>query len=132
MKKSIFVGSFVLLLDQFSKFFAPRIGLVVVKNKGIAFGLFPNFAWEVVIFLLLAVFLVDFLKKRRGYLPLTLILAGGLSNLFDRLYFGYIRDFIDLKIWPVFNLADVAICLGVGMILIKEISKVARRPCKKL
>lgn len=125
----------VVFLDQLSKFLAPKLGLAIVKNTGIVFGLFPNFAWGVVIAFVLLGFLLNFFRKSnfqslgsRDFFqfPIYLILGGGVSNLLDRLYFGYIRDFIDLKIWPVFNLADAAICLGVGLLLIQQV-KVDRR-----
>jgi|WetSurMetagenome_2_1015567.scaffolds.fasta_scaffold13025_5 hypothetical protein len=53
------------------------------------------------------------------HLPLSLILAGGISNLIDRLYFGCIIDFIDLQIWPVFNFADIYITIGAIAILME-------------
>ena len=46
-----------------------------------------------------------------------LILAGALGNLIDRLWFGHVIDFIDLRVWPVFNLADSAISVGIGLLL---------------
>jgi signal peptidase II len=52
-----------------------------------------------------------------------LILSGAVSNIIDRLYFGCVIDFIDLKIWPVFNLADSFIVLGVILILLKQFKK---------
>jgi len=55
--------------------------------------------------------------------PLILILSGGISNLFDRLYFGCVIDFINLKFWPVFNLADIYITIGSIIIMLKMISK---------
>lgn len=110
----------VILFDQLSKFLAPKVGLTVVENTGIAFGLFPNFAWGLIVFLLLLGFLLNSFKKSKNQFSVGLIFGGGISNLFDRLYFGHIRDFIDLKFWPVFNLADAAICLGVGLLLFKQ------------
>jgi hypothetical protein len=53
-------------------------------------------------------------------LALLLILSGAVANIIDRLIYGCIIDFIDLKIWPVFNLADVFICAGVIMLIIKH------------
>ncbi len=63
-------------------------------------------------------------KKNSLYkLSLNLILAGALGNLIDRLCFGYVIDFLDLRIWPVFNVADSAITIGailLGWSLLKE------------
>lgn len=48
---------------------------------------------------------------------LGMVAGGTLGNLVDRLRFGYVVDFIDLRWWPVFNLADSAICVGVGFLM---------------
>ena len=53
---------------------------------------------------------------------LTLIVAGALSNLIDRLYFGYVVDFISFFNYSIFNLSDVYIVIGVGLILTRELS----------
>ena len=78
----------------------------------------------------LAIVLIYFnLKKEsRGKGPLfyklslSLILAGALGNLIDRLYLGYVIDFLDFRIWPVFNIADSAITIGVLLLAIEIIS----------
>jgi len=52
-------------------------------------------------------------KNRKSYnIFLSLILAGALGNLVDRVFFGYVIDFLDFRIWPVFNIADSAISIG--------------------
>jgi signal peptidase II len=55
--------------------------------------------------------------------PLILIFSGAISNLIDRLYFGCVIDFINLKVWPIFNLADIFICVGVFFLIIKFYKK---------
>jgi signal peptidase II len=62
---------------------------------------------------------IGFVKFRKSLrdslefcLPLVLILGGGVANLIDRIRLGYVVDFIDPKIWPAFDLADVAIVIG--------------------
>jgi len=68
-------------------------------------------------------FFSDFLKNPKYIIHntsyLILIFSGALSNLIDRLHYGCIVDFIDLKFWPVFNLADAFITIGGIMIIIK-------------
>ena len=49
----------------------------------------------------------------------ALVAAGALGNLYDRIRFGYVIDFIDLGVWPAFNIADSSICLGVFWILLQ-------------
>lgn len=96
--------------------------LTHTRNPGAAFSLFPGHgpALAVVTLLILAVGVV--LHRRLlalGYgPPLALILGGGLGNLLDRLRLGQVVDFLDLRFWPVFNLADVYIVLGAVLIVI--------------
>ncbi len=59
-------------------------------------------------------------------LALSLIFAGGFSNLLDRLIWGCVVDFIDLKIWPAFNLADAAITIGVVVLIFSLIMRKAQ------
>ena len=54
-----------------------------------------------------------------GRWALILILGGALGNWIDRLRFGGVVDFLDFRIWPVFNLADTAISIGVGLFIIQ-------------
>jgi signal peptidase II len=49
----------------------------------------------------------------------SLILGGAIGNLMDRIFLGYVVDFIDLRVWPVFNVADSAITVGAAIILLK-------------
>jgi len=75
--------------------------------------------------LIVAVLLV--IKRRRAareLLPFALILAGGLGNLIDRLRFGHVVDFIHFHVrdsfsWPIFNVADVLIVIGIGLLLLQ-------------
>jgi signal peptidase II len=61
------------------------------------------------------------------YFGLSLVLGGALGNLYDRLRYGYVIDFIDVHWfehhWPFFNVADMAICIGVGLLLISMSAK---------
>ena len=66
----------------------------------------------------------DICHFKTNFITLILILSGAISNLIDRLYFGCVIDFIDLKFWPVFNFADVYITIGVIMLIYKKIYSV--------
>lgn len=95
-----------------------------VQNSGIAFGFFPNTTLAVAAITSIAVLwmLVFFARagSRHPVFPAALgLLAGGsLSNLVDRVRLGYVTDFLDLKYWPAFNLADSFIVIGVGVLLV--------------
>ena len=94
-----------------------------VQNSGIAFGLFPT-ATEMVIALTgiaVAWMLVFFARSggRHPILPVALgfLLGGSISNLADRVRLGHVTDFLDLRYWPAFNLADSFIVAGVGILI---------------
>ena len=55
-------------------------------------------------------------------LGFSLILGGAVGNLIDRIYFGYVIDFIDFRIWPVFNIADISVVIGVAIMIKKVIA----------
>ncbi|MCK4859067.1 MAG: signal peptidase II [Candidatus Omnitrophica bacterium] len=133
----------IIFADQISKFFArsnlnflPQQSIPIIKNffhltlvqnKGTAFGLFKNQSFFFVFISLLAVislFYFLFFKKGDNYprIALCLILGGAVGNLIDRLVFGFVIDFLDFRIWPVFNLADSFICIGAGLMLIQVAS----------
>jgi signal peptidase II len=94
-----------------------------VQNSGIAFGLFASATALVIGLTAIAVawMLVFFARSgaRHPVLPvaLGLIIGGSLSNLLDRVRLGYVTDFLDLRYWPAFNLADSFIVIGVGILL---------------
>jgi signal peptidase II len=95
-----------------------------VQNSGIAFGLFAS-ATSVVIALTgvaVAWMLLFFARSgaRHPVLPvgLGLVIGGSASNLVDRIRLGHVTDFLDLRFWPAFNLADTFIVIGVGILLV--------------
>jgi len=65
-------------------------------------------------------------KDKNLILPIVLIISGGISNIIDRTWRGGVVDFIDLKIWPSFNLADILITFGVALVILNEIKRVCR------
>jgi signal peptidase II len=123
----------VVLIDQFSKFLALRflssqtsvplipqvLDLTLVRNPGVAFGLLSDYApalFAVITISLVLLFLIA--NRSRGTSvadrwALSLILGGAIGNWIDRLRFSAVIDFIDFRVWPVFNLADTAITVGV-------------------
>lgn len=107
--------------------------LVHVRNTGAAFGIGANAASKLVPLLLnvgaIAVFLVVVMYALRSAVTdrllqtgLHLILGGAIGNLLDRFRFGYVVDFLDVYIgrhhWPAFNVADSAICIGIGLLFL--------------
>jgi signal peptidase II len=106
-------------------------------NSGGAFGLLQGFpglflaATVVVIFLLLV--WARRVEERVLAIPLGLVVGGGLGNLADRIwrdFDGRVVDFVDLHFWPVFNLADSAIVIGVLWLVAAAVLADRRRPAK--
>ena len=110
----------------------PMFNLTYVRNYGAAFSFLADHnGWQQYFFVLLAVIislmLVYFLKKnsiaqRLQNSAYALIIGGALANMVDRLYHGFVVDFLDFywRDWhyPVFNVADIAICIGAGLLAI--------------
>lgn len=101
----------------------PILYLTYVQNTGAAFGLFKGYAWML---LLVSVFVCIYLLLELGKrqcssilyeCSLCLILSGAVGNLIDRARFGYVVDFLDFRVWPVFNIADSSITIGVCLII---------------
>lgn len=129
---------FIFLLDRFSKFFILRnltfnepveiikniFYLTLVHNSGAAFGVFKNQTFFFVIISILALIAILIYIRKNSNMPFTgkvglaLISGGAFGNLVDRLYFGYVIDFLDFKVWPVFNVADSAITVGVFLLIV--------------
>ncbi len=124
------VVPFILFLDQLTKFIVTKeltvgqsipflegiLHFTLIHNRGAAFGILKG---QVPFFILtsgiaVALIAINLKKNKRALysLSLSLILAGALGNLIDRLFLGYVVDFIDFRIWPVFNIADSAITVG--------------------
>ncbi|MCX7956440.1 MAG: signal peptidase II [Endomicrobia bacterium] len=118
-----------------TKHLLPFLSLTYTTNTGIAFGLFQgmNLIFIVVVLFVLIFFLKSskHLNEEFGKLSnliMCLILSGGVGNLLDRIFYGEVIDFIDLQwnyknIWPIFNLADSYVFIGICFITIKMFKK---------
>lgn len=97
--------------------------ITYVLNPGAAFGMLEHQRWFFILVALAAVLLgVAFYKKlqQESFLMRSgagLLLGGAVGNLADRIQSGLVVDFLDFRIWPVFNIADIAICAGAGILI---------------
>lgn len=123
MKKYILLSVLLLLLDQGSKwFFGERtvgiyfLSLHPVMNTGALFGLFQG--WNT-LFIVLSFLVLGFvwLSLRDEPFVFSLFTIGIVGNVIDRIVFGHVRDFIDVGFWPVFNLADSYLTIGMLLLL---------------
>lgn len=108
----------VSIIDNFLRF-------TYVENRGAAFGILQNSHGLFIIMtvILLIVFIYSlFIRKLKSPLFMvasTLIIGGGLGNLIDRIYLGYVVDYIELSFFPpVFNFADICVCIGAIVLII--------------
>ena len=120
--KLFFIFASLIVIDQLTK----KYSSVFICNKNIAWSIsvVPAIfytAWIVIVAALIYSFTrtINFSQKAL----LIFILAGATSNIIDRIRFKCVIDFIDLKFWPVFNLADIFIAIGIAMLLLKIIKK---------
>ena len=109
------------------------INILCSRNEGVVFGLFPGKTNIFIIFSIIAIAIIIYIYIKSdkvlfaSNLTLGLILAGAIGNLWDRIWYGHVRDFIDLHIgnkyhWPTFNIADSLICIGISFMVFASFS----------
>jgi len=106
--------------------------LTLVNNAGAAFGLWKDSGvflavFSAVSFLIIAVYLFKRPGRPHAF-AWSLIAGGALGNLVDRVAYGYVIDYLDLGVWPVFNFADACICLGVAWIVFRFMARQPKAP----
>ena len=136
----------IFILDRFSKFYiiyldkindnseifsSKFLNVYLIWNEGIAFGLFSFdeknlYNYLTILILIIVVFIVFWIIKSKGIqkYALSMISGGALGNLFDRIFYQAVPDFIDLHInnfhWFIFNIADIFITFGVFLMILSE------------
>ncbi|MCQ8119769.1 signal peptidase II [Methylomonas rosea] len=147
MLKWLWISAVTLVLDQASKLavdgsmqlfesipLLPYFNLTYVHNTGAAFSFLAQAGgWQRWLFAGLAVVMSSIiavwlhrLQKHETLMAvaLSLVLGGAIGNLIDRVAYGYVIDFLDVYYqdwhWPAFNIADSAICIGVGLMLLES------------
>lgn len=140
-KKTVFVFSvavIIIFLDQLTKQlvkanFQLNESLPIIKNilhftyitnTGSAFGLFNGINFIFVIFSIIVTLVIFYfirkIKQNEKLIQFSvgLLLGGTIGNLIDRISYGYVIDFIDVRIWPVFNVADSAITISIILLIV--------------
>ena len=98
--------------------------ITYVQNRGAAFSLFTGRGKMIMVITFIALCIaVWYMEKHKNshwtlLLSLELIIAGGVGNLIDRAVRGYVTDMFDMHFFPVFNVADIAICVGCGFLIL--------------
>lgn len=116
MKRVILVALLAIFLDQIAKFWVKN-NVSYDRNYGAAFGLFQGWNFLFILTAILVSLIILYYSKKYDSYFLGFLLGGTVSNLIDRLVYGYIIDFIKIWIIPSFNFADVFNIVGVIGIL---------------
>ena len=109
------------------------ITIEFIKNKGVAFGINQGNTKNIVITLLIICFILNYVKNQIKYIDektsfsLSLILAGGISNLIDRIIKGGVVDFISIKNFAIINVADFYIVFGLFLFIIFFIINIRKK-----
>ncbi len=126
------ISLFIILLDQLTKYLVTKhielsqsiaiindvFYLTYVKNTGAGFGILegwntPLIFISLIVFGIILFYIDKLVKEKSMHIPIALILGGVIGNLLNRIFLGYIVDFIDFMIWPAFNVADSCITIGI-------------------
>jgi len=145
MLKYLWLSALVVVLDQVSKWVMvswlslyetvaviPYFNFTMAYNTGAAFSFLAGAGgWQrwffIVLTTVISTVLFIWLKKlstqaKLEAISISLILGGAIGNVIDRIYFGYVIDFLDVYVgsyhWPAFNIADSAICIGAALLII--------------
>ena len=152
LSKSFIISSLlvfsIFLLDRLSKIYvifldnkflgseiisSKFLNIILIWNEGIAFGLLrfnEKIFYNLLTFVILIIILIIFFMVLKSYgfkkYSLLMILGGALGNVYDRIFYGAVPDFIDFHVgnfhWFIFNVADIFITLGVIFMIIIEIT----------
>lgn len=130
----LILSMFLVVIDQISKLYIrsiflqgdslPIIGnflrFTYLQNTGVSFGLFKgnNLFFIVFSIIALAYFIYLFVVEKEFEMQYSLVIAGVIGNVIDRIHLGYVVDFVDIGSFPVFNVADSCISIGVIWIIL--------------
>lgn len=129
-----YVIDFFLSYKEQSYYLYPFLNLTLIWNTGMAFGLFESesntYHFISALIFVVIVFLIIWLFKSKIFIEkiaLSVVIGGALGNLFDRIKFNAVPDFIDLHYrdfhWFVFNVSDIVITIGIILLLLSDILK---------
>ncbi len=143
-KKTYIIAVLILIIDQVSKTLIETFVklndsvqvikdffyITVVHNTGGAWSIFSNHSYlfiiaSVIAIILLIKFMFGFKNNLRNNIAFAFLFGGIFSNLADRIFLGYVRDFLDFKLfgynYPIFNIADITIVVGVILLIVAVI-----------
>lgn len=140
----VIVALIIIIVDQLTKLLFANQNMDIIsnilsfhyiKNMGVAFGIGKNFTPIIIIAnILIIIVTIAFIKIKWkeldniSFISLSFIIAGGISNLIDRIFRGYVIDFINVKFidFPTFNIADIFVVIGIIIIFITYLYKIIK------
>lgn len=136
---ALIIGVLIVAVDQIIKYFVSvnlqpigsvsvidnLFSLTYVENKGVAFGMFSGMRWIFIAFTVVLIGIIVFYmfkKKPQSklfYVCTALIIGGGIGNLIDRFFYGYVIDYLSVSFFPpVCNFADYCITIGTVLLIV--------------
>ncbi len=144
LKKSFLLSIIVIILDQIIKYFINNnltsniviigdfFSITKAHNTGAAFSIFSNqriflIIVSLLILIILCKLIKDYKLNKRNIIAFALLIGGLIGNLIDRIFLGYVIDYLSFEFgnysFPIFNLADTCIVIGVGLLFIATMKK---------
>ncbi|MFH1210818.1 MAG: signal peptidase II [archaeon] len=141
LKRLITSAIIVIIIDQLTKILLTKkqynifgINLInYTENTGAAFSILEGYRWLFITVSSIAIIILLYYATTLGQeekkleIPLGILIGGMAGNLIDRILLGYVRDFIDLQIWAIFNLADTAVFMAIIILCVYLIRKSFRK-----
>ena len=128
-------------LGQSVKIIPHVLNLTYIHNYGAAFGMLSNHRWVFMVISTVAIigigiYLFGFCKERMLLkVGLAMIVSGGLGNMVDRVFYGYVIDMIDFCLFPfwnwIFNIADALVCVGAGVVVLALVLDIIKETKEK-
>lgn len=98
--------------------------ITYVQNRGAAFNMLDGKSLVLIMIPAIAIAVAIWYMEKHLQehwtliVSLVLVIAGGIGNLIDRCFMGFVTDMFDFRVWPVFNIADIAVCVGAGILIL--------------
>ena len=154
LKKNLIIFSiitFTIFLDLITKNYALSsliinhsisinnfLNFTLAFNHGAAFSFLSNAGgwqrWFFIIFSLIVILIITYIlvkEKNSKYIAFSFVIGGAIGNLYDRILYGYVIDFIEFHYnsfyWPIFNIADIAISIGIILLLYSMFAKESKK-----
>ena len=154
LKKNLIIFSiiiFIFFLDLITKNYAlssliinhsisinNSLNFTLAFNHGAAFSFLSNASgwqrWFFIIFSVIVILIITYIlvkEKNSQYIAFSFVIGGAIGNLYDRILYGYVIDFIEFHYnsfyWPIFNIADIAISIGIILLLYSMFAKESKK-----